>query len=216
MIITNTTPLLNLETSEYPVFLPQIKLSLPNLSFSFAPTDTHLFALGYVCVNSTPKPLGEVVVEGHPDLALNGKYVQTWTTRPFNEEEIVLTLQSAKANLGYSLGILKAEALERGAPYFFEGSAVPLHVQLRDQDRASLLQLGIKAESLRVKGIDTPVFNFRTCENVMRLLTPVQMISVVDSAFSSYTRILEATWALKAHIANAQALENLPDLPFEL
>lgn len=69
---------LNLETGKYPFSLDDIRKLRNNISLPRVPTPEQLKKVGFIEVNSIPKPEGVHVKEGYPSY-VNGAFYQTWT-----------------------------------------------------------------------------------------------------------------------------------------
>lgn len=84
--------LINTTTFEYPRSLWQLRQEHPNVSFSANPTDNDLAPFDHANVHPTPKPAldtrTERLNEGDPVQGDDGRWQQTWTTRPATEQEI--------------------------------------------------------------------------------------------------------------------------------
>jgi len=78
----------------YPYTLRMLKNDNPDVSLPKNPSDETLAALGAVRVESVPRPDGDVVTEGQPEL-VDGVWRQTWASRPFTQAELNAQYQAS-------------------------------------------------------------------------------------------------------------------------
>lgn len=73
---------------KYPYTLRDAKRDYPNISFpSVMPGEDTLAVFNVYPVEPTPKPTGDVVTEGTPELQ-SGLWVQTWNVRDYTQAEL--------------------------------------------------------------------------------------------------------------------------------
>lgn len=87
MLINSSTRLINVLTNEYPQYTRNLYAQNPTVSFPEEMPEEMAIKFGFHVVNETPKPSGQVVTEGFPQI-VDGKYVRAWNVRDFNDEEI--------------------------------------------------------------------------------------------------------------------------------
>ncbi|MEL7966394.1 hypothetical protein AAG587_08455 [Vreelandella neptunia] len=73
--------------ARYPYTLRMLKNDHPNVSLPNNPDDATLAALRAARVQTVPRPTGDVVTEGQPEL-VDGIWQQAWEVRKFTPEEI--------------------------------------------------------------------------------------------------------------------------------
>jgi hypothetical protein len=210
MKVTLASLLIDVDTLEYPLGLAVVRQRLQNVSMAEEPEVEELADHGYAVVQPVAMPAGDVVTEGVPEL-FEGEYRQVWVIRAFTPEETAENLATSKALLMEELGEIRARTLHQGTEYLFPDSEVQ-HIQLRGDDRANLAGLALKAER-RIRANDDTLFYFRTFEDELRPLTPVEMVAMTDEAFDKFTGILAVVWALEAQIKAATSPAELPVLP---
>jgi len=76
------------ETGEYPFTPNHVRGELRNISLGKVPTDELLASLGFDRVLAVTKTEGDVVTEGAPILKADGFWYQTWSVRPYTQQEI--------------------------------------------------------------------------------------------------------------------------------
>lgn len=210
MKITADMTLIAVDTGQYPLNLTQVRAILTEKSFAEEPDEELLADLGYGVVHPEDPPAGDVAEEGAPALQ-DGLWVQTWTVRPYNTEEIAANFANRKAELNYQIEALIDATLDAGCVYTFPSGDVQ-HIQLRDGDRANLVGLAAKADRVQRAGGEQ-TFYFRTQENDIQAMTTAQTVVMTDVAFDKYMFILNACWPLKDQIKTATDLAGLPTIP---
>lgn len=211
--INHSTPLIDVNTKDYPLYLKDIS---PRLEF---PTSLGagidpgvLLELGYAVVEHTEIPNKDVVTEGAPEL-VDGVWKRTWVCREFNDIELASRLEQTKANLLSSIEQLRVDQFAIGFPHVFGKDKVTYHVQVRDGDRANLLSKRTRAmEAIGAKKTDYRV-GYHVYENVTVELTAEEMVAMADAADDQTTSAYGVIWQLKAAVNKAITLEELPELP---
>lgn len=211
--INSATAFIHEESKLYPLTLASIRAQFPNLSFGDYPSQEAMRAVGFVVVQPTEKPEGDVVNEEAPNQMQDGSWVQVWNTRAYTQEELASLLAGEASALQTNADALRDAALSSGLPVDFGGDYGVQHVQLRDTDQPKIL--GLKESAVRAKGqgVTSPVLSLRTRENNIVQLTPDQMIAVSFMALDAVVSILSQSWALKDAASRAATREELPALP---
>ena len=208
--ISNSDRLIRVEDKTYPLYLSQIRRQLQTKSLPVTPTTEQLSDLGYEVVMDVEQPVGDVVIEGAPEL-IDGVWYKTYTARPFNQQELDAQFNSAKQEL-YSKIVNKTNAmLKTGIEFDFGGEDGIQHIQLRDGDRANLAGLRIQADTRITNNNDSP-FIFRTLENNNIIMTPEEIVAMTDAALVGYYGILNEVWTLKDQVDNATNISELPTI----
>lgn len=212
--ITNSTQFIVIATGEYPLGLTQIRYRHPNISFGTSVDEAFFKALGYGVVAPTEKPTGEVVVEATP-LLENGAYIQQWTARAFNQEELNTQLAARRASIETDVDALLARTLEKGAAFDF-GDLGTLHVQMRTEDRINITGLKQAAEYAISKGMADKVFRIRTYENVVVEVMAEDLLNMAWAYLDAFSAFMEKAWKIKDDAKVAESLEELPVVPASL
>lgn len=208
--INNSTQFIHIESSEYPLYLNQIRRRHPDISIATNPSEESLLALGYAVVHDSERPTGDVVEQSDP-VNVNGRYEKGWTVREFTPGELANRLAQARQAHLDAIAVYEKSYLDRGFPYEFGENTY--HVQLRDGDIGRITGFRVKADELIAAEITDPVMEFRVYENVVVKLTPAEASAMADAAFTGYTTFLRTIWDLKdlTHLAESEA--EFPEIP---
>ncbi|BAQ02685.1 hypothetical protein AVU38_gp157 [Ralstonia phage RSL2] len=201
------------QPNTYPVYMGQVRLDNPNISFPDETDESYLNGLGYFVVQDVAAPTADVVSEGDPVFA-NGVWSQNWNARAYTADELANALSVRKTGMLEEIATKVTAAIEKGFSFAF--TDVAGHVQLRDGDRANIASARIRAEALIAKGTTDPVMPFRDWENVTHMCTPTQIVSLSDAAYDAYLGFLGAGWTLKDAVTNAATAADLPTIPAEI
>lgn len=212
--ITASTQFIAIATGEYPLGLTQIRQRHLNISFGTSADEVFFKALGYGVVVPSEKPTGDVVVEATP-LLEDGKYVQQWTARAFNQEELNTQLAARRANIEADVDALLVRTLEKGAAFDF-GELGTLHVQMRTEDRINITGLKQAAEYAISKGMADNVFRIRTYENVVVEVMAEDLLNMAWAYLDAFSAFMEKVWKIKDDAKVAESLEELPVVPGSL
>ena len=203
MRATHATVLINTVTGQYPLSVFDVFRDHPEITFSAEPNIESLKELGYEMVEMTAAPEGDVVTQGPAEL-VDGKYHQTWVSRPYTEQELQNHLQSEKAELRQLLDQAFVTARNNG---FAVGE---LHIQYREIDQLNLLMLKQKAVEQVTLGVQQPI-RVRTLENQFIEFEPADYISTYEQIMAWGAAKLQQYWDLKDAILSAQTTAELPD-----
>lgn len=210
--ITNDMKFICPVVNYYPFTFEKIKDKDLHIEFDDNFSLEQLLELGYCLVEPTEKPVGDVVFEKHPVRAEDGTYKQVWDTRKFTAEELSVVLTARKDELLKSIGEIKVKSLARGTPVDFGDTYGVQHIQLRDGDRANILGLRIKAESILSNEVAAPM-GIRTYENVLVPLNADAMINLSWIILNSYEETMRTAWDLEDLVNAAENLAELPEVP---
>lgn len=208
--VNASTPLIEVATQTYPVFLADIFAKHKQCSFPQEPLLYDIKNLGYALVEFSPMPEGDVVTEGEPVLD-DGVWKRTWNTRPWDEKEAKAALAQHKLHADEKVMAVRNDDFEMGMEYEVEGSG-SFHVQLRIEDKPNLLLANSLAMAAVAAG-DEKTINFRSYENTTVALTPQQAVDMTTAALAAIMKIYQASWDLKDQINAAQTLDELPQVP---
>ena len=101
------------------------------------------------------------------------------------------------AKIAYDVNFERDRRIENGVTVNVTGlGAVPL--QGRPQDQVNLLGLKDTAKELAAAGITAPIIPFRDALNVTHILTPAQLIEMVDKGKMWVSAMMQASWDIKA------------------
>jgi hypothetical protein len=210
--ISFNTRFIHVESGDYPLTFASIKSRHPLTSFAADPSAEQLKELGYHVVTEILAPVGDVVLEGVPELQEDGSYKQTYTVRAFNEDEIKQRLSMKQIDLENQITVLKNAALVKGAPFNFGGDFGVQHVQMRDGDRANIIGLRFKADAIVAAGADT-MMGVRTGENNLVPVTAAQFLDLSWKFMSAFEAVMGTAWHYEDLVKAADAAEDLPELP---
>lgn len=214
MDINASTPLLKVDTGEYPLYFQNVRQAKPDVSFPDPPTEECLADYGYAVVVPSVRPVGDVVTEGKPKL-VDGVWVQTFDVREYTPAEHDIRLNDIKRRRSDDVLALREADLATGFIYTTSDEQHIFGVQLRPEDRPNLLGLSMKAEKLIAAGLETQT-KFRSTENETFMLSPVELKRMCDTALATYERVFDASWALKDQITAATTVAELPTIPASL
>ncbi|WP_368874862.1 hypothetical protein [Proteus mirabilis] len=99
VLVTTSTKLIDTRSGDYPRYISDVKSEYNNSSFPRALDSDLLIPLGYDAVLPSDRPDGDVVTEGKPVKAEDGKWYQGWDVRDFNKEELETIFNDMKSGL---------------------------------------------------------------------------------------------------------------------
>lgn len=213
MDITASTLLLKVDTGDYPLYLQQVRMANPTVSFPENPSEDVIADVGYAVVTPVARPVADVVTEGTPEL-VDGVYYQTWDVRNFNDTEKATRLAARKNAVSTELLELRDRDLAGGFSFTTSDSRT-FGVQLRPEDRVNLLGLRLEAEYLLNNAPEVETV-FRSTENVNYSLLPQELLNMCNAALTTLKQVYGASWVLRDQIVNALAIEDIPTLPESL
>jgi len=210
MELSLSTPLIEIETGSYPMYLSQVISHRADVVFEAEPTVTDLRAFGYAVVHPVEKPIGDVVTEGCPVL-VDGEYHQSWSIQTFTPEEKAAQLETRKQELAKEVLAIRETDLAGGFLYTLNENTI-FGVQLRPEDRVNLIGLRMEAMYL-VDRHSTQLSPFRSTENISYPLTPTELLDLCNTALAAGKKIYANSWAIKDQIEAATTMAELPVLP---
>lgn len=210
--VTRETPLIDVNTLEYPIYIKDLndRLEYPT---SFGPTvnSETLRHFGYAPVEHSVMPDKEVVTEGQPKL-VDGTWQRTWITREYSEQEMADQLGRLKEDLLVAIEQLREQQFAIGFPYQF-GDGQTYHVQIRDGDRANILAKRTRAKESLGEGDGSYTVDFQVYENVAVTLDAKEMVAMSNAADDQASHGYKAIWELKNAVKKAGTVAELPELP---
>ena len=206
--VTNETLLIHRDSGIYPVMLTDLPARHTNISFGPTVPLDFITALGYSVVNRVDHEEGDVVTELAP-VIVDSEYRQSYSVRPFTEEEILLKLDSKKQNLIKSYKMKLREALAKG--YVFVHGDASHCLQIRESDYSKLL-LVIKTAEMRVNAGDAAVSLLRVMSNEVIVMSPIEVIDVIEGALRKVESLHETFYQLENNILSAKTYEALVDI----
>lgn len=205
--IYDFTPLINVETLEYPVYYPAVRKLYPNTSFPYPIRDYILAPYGYAPVFLGDIPPGDVPVEGEPELRADGKWYRTWTTRPFTDEEIAQILYTAKEDLKANAKFVFDADIEGSAKYPFNGE--DKWVSLKPKDLVSLLTSMHIVEDLA----EDELVSYRFADGELVKITPSEFINLAKGICKINHRVNTNYWDYLTLVDEAPTVADLPPSP---
>jgi len=210
--ITDSTRFIEVSTGRYPVTFDEIKAQFVTThSFGNLCAISDLQSIGFEPVVVSAMPVADVVEEGLPSLS-GGVYTRTWVTRAFNADEVAAALLTSKQRLCEQIDGVRDNDISYGLVFSFADGTVG-GVQMRPEDRTNLIGIRLEAEAYSAANIVDPVIEFRSLENVTRLLTAGEIIALTNAATQHTKKIYGASWALKDQVRTVASVANLPSVP---
>ena len=84
-----------------------------------------------------------------------------------------------------------------GASFTVAGVNDPIALQGRPFDQTVYLALLTRASGYKAAGITDPVLRIRAADDVIHMLTPDQMISLISQAMTWFENVMATSWAMK-------------------
>lgn len=211
-VINGSTPLIKLETKEYPRYYRNLKADNQQTIFSSdtLPVDK-LANYGYALVNATPQPEGDTVSQGEPELREDGEWYQTWVVA---EADPSVKFNDTRAKLlGDALSLVETE-LSIGLPFQKEvdGTTITYHLQAGDKDRPNWLGVFQVAQLRKAAGQEDAVA-IRTYENTFVSLTPDEIVTNMLGLFSGIDAAYKRYWEFKDAVNALKVGDKFPALP---
>lgn len=202
-MIYDYTPLLRLSDGKYPVFYPQVRKENPSVMFPYPYNELFMVDWGYKVVNEVELPSGDVITEGVPELREDGNYYKTYTSRPFNEQEVAQNLINAKNTLIYQADSLFDFELLRSFTFNKGDINKPVHVSGRN-----MLLWENMVNTMTAEGLDSAIIRFQDDTFLTMSLQEVKEFYAQMSL--KLFNMRKNCWAF---IESVQAVEDINDLP---
>ncbi|QXO10301.1 hypothetical protein pEaSNUABM37_00342 [Erwinia phage pEa_SNUABM_37] len=211
-VINGSTPLIKLDTQEYPRYYRNLKADNKQTIFSSDTLEvSELEQYGYAVVNATTPPAGDVVTQGAPELREDGEWYQTWTvteTDPsikFNEHKTALLKEADE---------LVESELKIGIPFTkeVEGETVNFHLQAGPRDRSNWVGI-FQVASIRKEAGVTDATSIRTYENTFIQFTPAELVDQLLALLAAIDEAYRKYWEFKDAVLKLVPGDTLPELP---
>lgn len=202
-MIYDYTPLIRLSDGKYPIYYPQVRKEYPNVMFPYPYNELFMVEWGYKVVNEVELPAGDVITEGVPELREDGNYYKTYTSRPFNEQEIAQNLYNAKNTLIYQADSLFDFELLRSFTYNKGDIIKPVHVSGRN-----MLLWENMVNTMTAEGLDSAIIRF---QDDTFLTMDLQQVKEFYAQMSlKLFNMRKNCWNF---IESVQAVDDINDLP---
>lgn len=208
MAIFLNTPMIKVETKEYPRFIPDIRPEFPNMSIPDMMTDDKVLEpYGFAVVYPTNAPDGDVVKQGVPEYnEQDEKWYMTWTSRPFTPEEIAQRLATAKQNLVFGARSTLDSGWYTPTSFVFNGETYQTTLSPSDialfQTVYSLASSGARAEPFQIQFEDKTLS--LSSHDTQTLLT--ELLGIYYDAYRNF-------WNFLNSVGVVTDIKDLPDLP---
>lgn len=211
-VINGSTPLIKLDTLEYPRYYRNLKADNQQTIFS---SDTlpvsELAEFGYAVVNPSTPPTGDIVTQGAPELREDGEWYQTWSV---SETDASIKFNEKRAALLKEADELVESELKTGIPFSKEvnGETVNFHLQAGPRDRSNWVGI-FQVASIRKEAGVTDLTSIRTYENTFVQFTPAELVDQLLALLSEIDETYRKYWEFKDHVLKLAVGDTLPDLP---
>lgn len=207
-IITRSTPLIETETQDYPLYLADVVSRVENLCLPPNADSALLKELGYEVVNNTDRPEGDVVVVEDKPEKINDEWYRTWRTRPLSEEEKDSSFKSLQDTQKARISTFQNQEFAKGFPY--QVGDKTYHVQVRISDRGNIDSLRTLAKEAKDNNDTDWNVDFRVYENVTINLDAQQMLDLANTTFVQVASAYKRVWDFKDAVDNATSVEDFP------
>ncbi|QKE54631.1 hypothetical protein ACSA002_3140 [Salmonella phage vB_SalM_SA002] len=211
-VINGSTPLIKLDTLEYPRYYRNLKADNQQTIFS---SDTlpvsELAEFGYAVVNPSNPPTGDIVTQGAPELREDGEWYQTWVV---SETDASIKFNDARSALLKEADELVESELKTGIPFTKEvnGEPVSFHLQAAPRDRSNWVGL-FQVAQMRKEAGATDVTSIRTYENTFIEFTPAELVDQLLALLSGIDAAYKRYWGFKDAVLKLAVGDTLPELP---
>lgn len=211
-VINGSTPLIKLDTQEYPRYYRNLKADNKQTIFSSDTLEvSELAQYGYAVVNPTEPPVGDVVAQGLPELREDGEWYQTWSV---TETDPSIKFNELKSVLLKEADELVESELKAGIPFTKEvnGETVSFHLQAGPRDRSNWVGIFQVAAIRKEQGI-TDTTAIRTYENTFVEFTPAELVDQLLALLSGIDETYRKYWLFKDNVLKLVPGDKLPELP---
>ena len=213
MIVNSSTPLIrpydrdgNL-VMQWPVYLIDARREWPNVSFSLEQNEENLYDFGYWPLLPGDRPSGDVVTEIAPVL-VDGKWVQQYEVRQYDETEIQQQFQEAMATAYAKLDGLLTSTYGLGFNYE-KAEGVTHSFSLTSDNQQLMTGLHLLAKQSDA----ARVFKLRTLGNVTVDYTAEEVVALTTALMEYVVKVLEKLWELMDEISVATKVSEIPEIP---
>jgi len=95
------------------------------------------------------------------------------------------------------VNVEREHRLISGTSFTVAGVADPIALQGRPFDQTVYLALLTRASGYKAAGVTDPVLRIRSTDDVIYMLTPDQMISLISQAMTWFESVMATSWAMK-------------------
>lgn len=212
-VINGSTPLIKLDTMEYPRYYRNLKADNQQTIFSSDTLEvSELAQYGYAVVNVTEPPTGDgTIAQGAPEQREDGEWYQTWTVTPKDAEAEFSTKRDAL--LADADALFESE-LKTGIPFTKEvnGETINFHLQAGTRDRSNWVGL-FQVALMRKEAGATDVTSIRTYENTFVEFTPAELVDQLLALLSGIDAAYARYWTFKDAVRVMKVGDVLPELP---
>lgn len=212
MLVTDSTPLIIVNHPDYPepqwpVTIYDLQRYFPNVMFGTQQEEEALAPFGIFPIDPGTRPVADVVTPITPIL-IEGKWVQQYESRPFNEDELASNLESARGNALYMLDSVLSNTYNRGFTYTHNGNVEKYSMtsDMRQLLTGMYLLASEETDSTRK-------FKLRTLDNTTVEYTVDEMKAVGKAVMEYVAAVLEELWAIMDQITSATKIEDIPTVP---
>lgn len=198
------TPMIRLSDMKYPVYLSDFLQEQTNVSIgSFVWEYDMRDNWGYCKVHDTPKPSGDVVVEGEPEHnEEDDLWYKTWISRDFTPEEVEENLNLAKQQL-------RSQAYQLYSAEILSGVVV-------DGDTFSVEPREfVNLQMTRAYAVANPEsqINIRKADYTVIQLPSEQAVVKIDEVIVEAGRINQALLSYIKALYDTEVIGDLPEVP---
>lgn len=212
MLVTGSTQLIIVDHPDYtepqwPVTIYDLPRYFPNVMFGTQQEEEALAPFGIFPIDPGSRPEADVVTLITPIL-VEGKWVQQYESRPFNEDELARNLESARMNALNMLDNVLDNTYGRGFTYTHNGNVENYSMT------SDMRQLFTGMYLLAVQETElTRKFKLRTLDNKTVEYTVDEMKDIGKAVMEYVTAVLEELWAIMDQITTATKIEDIPNVP---
>lgn len=207
ILVYDDMEVIRLSDQNYPMYMPQIRAQTPQTGFPIPIRDYILEMYGYALVHEVDKPVGDVLIEGKPELKGDGKWYKTWQTREFTEEEKSQNLMIAKEQLVFQSENVLATDIQGGIEYQIGDKLLLVEVL---PDKLTTL-LCIKSLARESEG--TEEFEYSFMDGTVLLLSKDEFLSMWSSVMRNFYNLNKKYWAFRSLVNSTEVISDLPGLP---
>lgn len=212
MQVTGSTPLIVVDHPDYdgpqwPTNLYEINKYFPNVSFGIPQDEENLVPFNVFPIDPGTPPVGDVVTKVTPVL-VDGRWVQQYEVRSFNEQELADNLEAGRQNALYQLDSVLGNTYERG---FSNAHGESTDIFSMSSDNRQLIT-GMYLLADTETDADRK-FKLRTVSNQTVEYSVDEMKALGKAVMEYVTAVLEKLWDYMDQITSATKIEDLPEVP---
>lgn len=204
-LVTKYTKLFKPSTKQFNLTLDDLAVIHPNISFGPEMPVDFINSLGCYPIEQVIKPTGDVVTELEPILQEDGTYLQTYSAREFNEEELKRNLDNRVREILQS----KKNKIQSEITYGYRHSDTDT-IQVEQKDIICLKRLVEKANAL-IDNKSEENIKVRTKENKFIYLKPQDYLELYEKCMDFIDSKKQEYWDLEEELNAAKCIEELKD-----